>query len=134
MVQNKNEEVASVKTKKQFPCRMADVIFRVHSYRAGQIDGWLSHPRLSQPVKISSIPQLLLTIDGLLEEASQIAACSDNRTAAPTEASVATLRLQILFREHYTWQGLVVWEEQEIQATFLSVLELVKLLDEMLSD
>ena len=126
--------MTEVKTKKRFSGRMADVIFHVQEYRNGQIAGWLSHPRMPQPVKIASVPQLLFVLEGLLD--------AENRPleqpAAPVdlseEAVLATLRLQILFREHYTWQGVVIWEEQQTQATFLSVLELIQLLDEILND
>ncbi len=123
-----------MKTKKQFSCRMADVIFHVHDYRAGQIDGWLAHPRLPQPVKISSVPQLLFVLDDVLEREARPMEYPNYQAAALPGTPIATLRLQILFREHYTWQGVVFWEEQQKQATFLSVLELVKLLDEVLAE
>ena len=45
---------------------------------------------------------------------------------------MATLRIQVLFREHYSWQGCILWEEQQKEATFRSVLELIQLLDEIL--
>ena len=123
-----------MKTKKQFSSRMADVIFYVRDYRAGQISGWLSHPRLPQPVRIDSVPQLLFLLDEVMErEARPLEFPAYNRSA-PTEDAIATLRLQVLFREHHTWQGLVVWEDEQQQATFLSVLELIKLLDEILGD
>ena len=123
-----------VKTKKQFSCRMADVIFHVHDYRAGQIEGWLSHPRLPQPVRIDSVPQLLFVLDDVLERESRPMEFPNYQAAPMPGTPMATLRLQILFREHYTWQGLVIWEDQQRQATFLSALELVKLLDEILGD
>ena len=47
---------------------------------------------------------------------------------------IATLRIQILFREHNTWQGCILWEEQRKEATFRSVLELIQLLDEILAE
>lgn len=123
-----------MKTKKQFSCRMADVIFHVHDYRAGQIEGWLSHPCLPQPVKITSVPQLLFVLDDVLEREARPMEFPNYQAAPLPGTPIATLRLQILFREHYTWQGVVVWEEQQKQATFLSVLELVKLLDEVLAE
>lgn len=123
-----------MKTKKQFSCRMADVIFHVHDYHDGQIEGWLSHPRLPQPIKISSVPQLLFVLDDVLERESRPMEYPNYPASAMPGRPIATLRLQILFREHYTWQGVVLWEEQQKQATFLSVLELVKLLDEVLAE
>ncbi len=123
-----------MKTKKTFSCRMADVIFHVTDYRAGQISGWLSHIRLPQPVKITSMPQLLFTLDEVLGRENQPLEPPVAHTAPADETTMATLRLQILFREHHTWQGVVIWEEQQLQVTFLSVLELIKLLDEILGD
>ena len=47
---------------------------------------------------------------------------------------IATLRIQVLFREHYSWQGRIVWEEKRKEAVFRSVLELIQILDEILAE
>ena len=44
----------------------------------------------------------------------------------------ATFELQILFRQHTSWQGLILWKEQDREESFRSVLELVLLMDSAL--
>lgn len=44
----------------------------------------------------------------------------------------ATFELQVLFRQHSSWQGVVVWREQRKEQSFRSVLELVMLMDSAL--
>ena len=46
----------------------------------------------------------------------------------------AVFRIQILFREHYTWQGKLVWQDENQEAVFRSVLELIQLIDEILAE
>ena len=44
----------------------------------------------------------------------------------------ATFELQILFRQHTSWQGILVWKEQHREQSFRSVLELILLMDSAL--
>ena len=44
----------------------------------------------------------------------------------------ATFELQILFRQHTSWQGMILWREQHREQSFRSVLELVLLMDSAL--
>lgn len=44
----------------------------------------------------------------------------------------ATFELQILFRQHASWQGNLIWRETGMEQSFRSVLELVILLDSAL--
>ena len=46
----------------------------------------------------------------------------------------ATFELQVLFRQHSSWQGILVWKERKAEQSFRSVLELVILLDSALRD
>ena len=39
----------------------------------------------------------------------------------------------ILFQEHYTWQGRLIWLNENQEAAFRSAIELLKLLDEILA-
>ena len=41
---------------------------------------------------------------------------------------------QVLFREHYTWQGRPNWKDRNQEVIFHSVIELIKLLDEVLGE
>lgn len=44
----------------------------------------------------------------------------------------ATFELQVLFRQHSSWQGVIVWRERKREEPFRSVLELVMLMDSAL--
>ena len=48
--------------------------------------------------------------------------------------SIAVFRIQILFREHYTWQGRLVWQDEEKETVFHSCIELLQLIDEILGE
>lgn len=44
----------------------------------------------------------------------------------------ATFEVQVIFRQHTSWQGVVVWLEQQMEQSYRSVLELVLLMDNAL--
>jgi len=116
-----------------FPCRTNDAVLLAQSYEEGEMSGMLIHPRLGSPREIRSVPQLILLLDELLvQEESLISYHAFEPTGYESIERMATLRIQILFREHYTWQGCILWEEQRKEATFRSVLELIQILDEIL--
>lgn len=123
-----------MKTRKLFPCQMNDAIFHVTHYENGMATGWLSHPRLEESLKIQSIPQLLFALDDILScEDVPLEPRAFQQPDFP-DTPFATIRLQILFREHHTWQGYIIWEDQQMETSFRSVLELVQLLDEVLAE
>ena len=118
-----------------FPCRANDAVFTVSSYRSGEVSGWLVHPRTDGPQKIHSLSQLIMTLDSLLvREEEPISYHAFEPSECGADECIATLRIQVLFREHYTWQGSLLWEEQQKMATFRSVLELIELMDEILAE
>ena len=117
------------------PCRANDAVLMVSSYRNGEIGGWLVHPRLDGPQEIQSVPQLLFLLDDLLlQEERLVSYHAFEPTGFENISRIATLRIQILFREHHTWQGCLLWEDQQQAAAFQSVLELIQLLDEILAE
>ena len=44
----------------------------------------------------------------------------------------ATFEVQVLFRQHSSWQGVIIWRERKLEQSFRSVLELVMLMDSAL--
>lgn len=118
-----------------FPYGTNDAILIVNSYTAGNIDGVILHPRLASPQTVGSIPQLLFLLDELhREQGLPIVphAFKPDKNSYPDH--IATLRIRILFSENYTWQGTLGWEEERMEAPFRSVLELIQLIDEILSN
>lgn len=46
----------------------------------------------------------------------------------------ATFELKVLFRQHTSWQGVLIWRDRKTEQSFRSVLELVLLMDSALRD
>lgn len=116
-------------------CRTNAATLAVSSYQEGELRGWLLHPRLDSPKEVHSVPQLLFFIDDLLFREDHLISY---HAFAPTGLEhiprIATIQIQILFQEHHTWQGCLLWEDQQKEAPFRSVLELIQILDEILVD
>ncbi len=120
---------------KMLPCQSREAFITVTSYRSGIMDAYLRHPRLEgKAVRIQSLAQLILMLDALLD--MENCPGSPLPLVAGEEAGdwMAAFRIQILFREHYTWQGKLVWQDEDQEAVFRSVLELIQLIDEILAE
>ena len=120
---------------KMVPCQSREALVTVTSYCGGHMDGYLRHPRLEgKAVKIQSLAQLILMLNMLLD----MEACPGSPlplvVPRDDEGHLADFRIQILFREHYTWQGKLVWQDEAQEAVFRSVLELIQLIDEILEE
>jgi len=46
---------------------------------------------------------------------------------------VATFRLRVIFRQHTSWQGTLLWQDERQEESFRSVLELIHLIDSALT-
>lgn len=117
------------------PSTTYDAVLRVTSYCEGQLEGVLTHPRLKQAEPIKSIPQMLFVLGDLLEQEDVLLSFpGTERIGMVDTQQIATIRIQILFREHYTWQGCILWEEDQKAMPFYSVLEMIRILDEILTE
>lgn len=117
------------------PCQSREAVVTVLSYEDGILDGYLQHPRLEKRQRLRSLSQLVLLLDSLLD--------MDDGPESPLpliapecsrKESKAVFKLQILFREHYTWQGRIFWENEDREMVFHSAIELIQLLDEVLAE
>ncbi len=120
---------------KMFPCQSREAVITIQTYHNGILDGYLQHPRLSGREKIQSLSQMILLLNSLLD----LEDCPNpslplvpSAYAASGDASV--FRIQILFREHYTWQGRLIWQNENLEVVFHSAIELIQLFDEMLGE
>lgn len=117
-----------------FPCGSREAVVTVTSYAAGVTDGWLQHPRLEKKERFQSLSQMILLLNVLLD----LENCPESPLPLvlqddDMERGIAGFRIQVLFREHYTWQGRLVWKNENKEFVFRSVLELQQLLDEILA-
>ena len=120
----------------------------IDSYEDGVLKGYIlnAHQRIAV---FESLVQFLLEMEAILEDQQMPQSYTSLRRFfdllpegegnAASFVSVrkgikATFELQILFRQHSSWQGIVVWKDRNTEQSFRSVLELVFLLDSALRD
>ena len=120
---------------RMIPCQSREAVVTVLSYENGVLEGSLQHPRLEKSEKLKSVSQLVLLLDSLLDlEGSMNSPLSLVPRERSQAESKAVFRVQILFREHYTWQGRLIWENENQEIVFHSAIELIQLLDEILAE
>ena len=119
---------------KMVPCQSREALVTVTSYCGGHMDGYLRHPRLEGKINIQSLSQLMMTLNSLLDLEDCPGQPLPLVMADDSEAHMAIFRIQILFREHYTWQGRLVWQDEEKETVFHSCIELLQLIDEILGE
>jgi len=51
-----------------------------------------------------------------------------------TDGNKCTFEISVRFRQNATWQGQIFWTEKNMRQNFRSVLEMLKLMDEALSE
>lgn len=121
---------------KMIPCNSREAIIMVRSYKNGMMNGCLQHPRLHKTEEVKSLSHALLLLNDLID----LESCPDRPLplVCPeinVEKDDCTIfRIQILFREHYTWQGKLIWQNENREVIFHSAMELMRLLDEILAD
>lgn len=121
------------------------ILLCVDSYEEGVLQGRFYNPYWEME-HFSSLSQFLLKIQQLLDELQLPQSDTQLRTfytpfpaeaggdslAAVRRGSRATFELQVIFRQHTSWQGLLIWREGGTEQRFRSVLELVLLMDSAL--
>ena len=117
----------------------------VDSYENGVLQGRF-YTAFQGMESFDSLSQFLVQMESILEEnrapQSYTASRSFSTFLQPDAVSTtsgdirqgarATFELQILFRQHSSWQGLIVWQDKKIEQSFRSVLELILLMDSAL--
>ena len=119
---------------KMTPCQSREALVTVMSYRNGIMDGCLQHPRLEKKEELQSLSQMILLLDSLLD----LENCPGRplpliHSMCDDREDTAVFRIQILFRENCTWQGNLIWQNEDQETVFRSALELLQLLDEILA-
>lgn len=120
---------------KMLPCGSREAVVTVLSYRNGVMDGYLQHPRLEEKEKIQSLSQMILLLNSLVDLEDCPGRCLP---LIPMEqgrdSAKSVFRIQVLFREHYSWQGRLIWQDEDREVVFRSVVELLQLFDEILGE
>ena len=119
----------------------------IDDYDDGVLKGRFYHASQGMG-SFQSMTQFLLKMETLLEEMQEPQSYTSKRTFSSMlisdtgddfpqrfrKGKLATFELQILFRQHSSWQGVVAWKDRKTEQSFRSVLELVFLLDSALRD
>lgn len=116
------------------PCNSREAVVTVRSYEDGIMTGFLQHPRLEGREEVKSLSQMVLLLNSLMD----LEDCPNPpppfvRPEPGSEERDEIFRIQILFREHYTWQGKLVWQNERREVVFHSAIELLQLMDEILA-
>ncbi|MFG6332195.1 MAG: hypothetical protein K1W28_10295 [Lachnospiraceae bacterium] len=120
---------------KMIPCLSREAVVTVISYHQGVMDGYLQHPRLRGKERIWSLSQMVLLLNSLLD----LEDCLNSplplvHPDCQEPERIALFHIQILFREHYTWQGRLIWKDRNQEIVFHSAIELIQMLDELLAE
>ena len=121
------------------------VMICVDSYCGGVPRGKLYLPG-QKGERFESLSQLLLRAERLLERdvgvqsftTPRLFALAKPLEEAPcdveelTRGTAATFEMRVLFRQHASWQGELLWLEKNSRQSFRSVLELITLIDSAL--
>ena len=126
------------------PWSQQTILLCVDSYENGVPRG---HMYLGQEGQcFDSLSQLLLRAEQLLERNGGVqsfttprifslvrplgdASCDAERLS---RGNAATFEMRVLFRQHASWQGELLWMEKNTRQSFRSVLELITLMDSAL--
>ena len=117
----------------------------VDSYENGILKGRL-HNGYREADSFESLVQFLLVVEAMLEDqqipqsytvrrkfSDYISAGEGSAAAGPVrKGSLATFDVQVLYRQHTSWQGVLLWRDCNLEQSFRSVLELVLLMDSAL--
>lgn len=116
----------------------------IDAYHNGVPQGRIYSPCLGAE-SFSSLSQFLIKMEALLDTVQVPQSYTAMRTFSPVSippdsrvprdirnGTKATFEVQVIFRQHTSWQGIIVWLEQCREQSFRSVLELVMLMDSAL--
>ena len=124
---------------------MKNAMVCIDSYQDGALKGSLETPYDDAQTFDSTI-QFLKRMESILEETQTPQAYTYMRSFLeerqqremlhePTEVGakcLASFEIKVIFRQHSSWQGVVVWLEKQWEQSFRSVLELILLMDSAL--
>ena len=143
----------SITPAKFIPREMKTTIISVYSYQNKNIQGVISNPFFEKEMVFENMMQLITIIvhvsNSLLypQKAMELRQFSDNTPSVELsifdfettadfsdQNPLATFELEVIFRQNASWQGSIVYVDQNLSSSFRSVLELLTLMDSVLSE
>ncbi len=116
----------------------------VDSYQNQAVEGRLWCAREGEELPFGNLMQMVLSIETLLNMQSPPKDTGERRSpahprpwshspASPTRGALETFRVNILFQQNMSWQGHVSWQDGRGKKPFCSALELMLLMDSVLT-
>ncbi len=142
----------SISPTKFIPREMKTTLIKVYSYHNKNIQGLISNPFFDKEMVFENMMQLIIMLERIsnsllypqkameLRQFSE-SSLSNEPMAFPFETTAdfsnnkafATFELEIIFRQNASWQGNLVYVDQNLSSSFRSVLELFTLIDSVLT-
>jgi len=134
---------------KFIPHELKTSIIKIISYKEKKLCGYLVNSYFKQEMYFDNLAQFIFLMDNMLNDLSYPQASMESRSFSADECgtrvvlsenteknsyALATFKLNVLFRQNASWQGNIMWVENNTEASFRSLLELIMLLDDVLSD
>lgn len=144
LIPTKRQEVNSLVQKLWIP-ESRKTTLCIDSYENGILQGrFYGQDREIQSFR--SLSQFLILMEGILDRTNEPQSDTTPRSFRSIlqqvsgdfscgripKGTLATFELQILFRQHTSWQGRILWQDQHMEQSFRSVLELILLMDSAL--
>lgn len=127
-------------------------VLRITSYKDKNIKGYLENPYYREARWFDNLTQMLFLIEETADELNCPQRSNERRSIRekppeqisggavslpPREVQstkpIAIFKIHILFRQNASWQGHCEWMEEKKGANFRSALELIQLMDSVLS-
>lgn len=123
---------------------------KIVSYEDSLIKGILSCSQTESDIEFTGAIPLLLKMEQIMDQSNSPQrgeeprnfgedlrrvpfADTAERKTAERKQSIATFQINVMFRQNATWQGRLLWVDENMEASFRSVLELIRLLDSALA-
>lgn len=117
----------------------------IDSYHKGIPEGRI-YNAYADSESFESLSQFLIKMEAMLDELQLPQSYTATRSFGLTEnipdnglpvsnvrkGRKATFEVQVIFRQHTSWQGTVIWLDEQMEQSFRSVLELIILMDSAL--
>lgn len=143
----------SISPAKFIPREMKTTLIKMYSYDNKCMQGTIFNPFFEKEMVFENVMQMITMIERISDslffpqkamQLRQFADCDqpeDKTTFDFVTTSdfsekfpLATFELEIIFRQNASWQGNIVYAENSLSSSFRSVLELLSLMDSVLSE
>lgn len=130
------------------PYEMKTSIVNITSYENRNLVGRLQNPYFKEDMHFKSTTELIFLIEDMLNNLNFPQPSMESRkfkkvfpknektseTSPPEEADIlASFKINVFFRQNVSWQGNLVWLERQEEAQFRSVLEMLMLIDSVIT-